>query len=459
MGMAGRLGGVVALTLAMSCGGTGGSTGSAAPDAGSSPPDGGATRQDGGGSPDAGLVPPDGGAPGQDGGQSDGGSDGGTAPDACRALMTAPPGQPVVYRTDPLPPYEYGVRGTTDGRGEVLVPITATFDSLSLSIFDPSGRLLSNPLGLGGVGGGSFGLDAIGVADGFIGVQSFDFAFIGHQIAKVFSDGGTQETELDAGLASQGEDPRGGMRVLVSAAKVLAAYDSDLGARWETRLPITDWDPNANFERLPVGVDTGGNSLVLFPPAGNQPNHPQDGGVLGIWTDAQGHPGTAFDIQQNTPAFCLRFMASLTGGLFVRENCFEESGTFGRFVASFKSLDPHPGPVPDWLAQRPAIDLRRIRSGTGYAAINAANEVSTLTGHSGCSIEVLTPDGRSCGQVDFGPSVAASDSLTTDAGGSPGPSCALAVGADGTVIALTEEGNEINGTNRWTWHWWPGFFR
>ena len=381
--MAGRLGGVVALTLAMSCGGTAGSTGSAAPDAGSGLPDGGATSQDGGGSPDAGLVPSDGGAPGQDGG-----SDGGTAPDACRSLVTGQPGTPVVYRTDPLPPYEYGMPGTTDGRGEVLVPISAHFDSLSLSIFDSSGRLLSS---LETVGGGSFGQDAIGVADGFIGVQSLDTTSPGfpqHRVAKVFADGGTEETQFDAGLGSQGEDPRGGMLLLVSGTKTLTAYDPDLGVRWETQLPITDWAPTDNFERLPVGVDIGGNSLVLFPPAGNEPNHPQDGGVMGIWTDAQGRPGAAFDIQQSAPAFCLRFMASLTGGLFVRENCPEEAG---RFLASFKSLDPHPGPVPDWLAQRPAIDLRRIRSGTGYAAINAANEVSTLTGRSGCSIAGAHP--------------------------------------------------------------------
>jgi len=454
--MAGRLCGIVALALGLSCGGTGGSGGSAAlQDAGSVSPDGGAASQDGG-QTDAGSLPPDGGAPGQDAGQSDAGSDGGAPPDACRALMTATPGRPVVYRTDALPPYEYGMPVTTDGRGEVLVPISAHFDSLSLSIFDPSGRLLSSSAT---VGGGSLGRDAIGVADGFIGVQSLDSESPGppqHRVAKVFSDGGAQETEFAASLASQGQDPRGGMLVLVSATETLAAYDPDLGVRWQTPLPITDWDPTDNSERLPVGVDTGGNSLVLFPPAGNEPSHPQDGGVMGIWTDAQGRPGAAFDVQQSAPAFCLRLMPSLTGGLFVRESCPEESG---RFLASFKSLDPHPGPAPDWLVQRPAIDLHRIRSGTGYAAIHAANEVSTLTGRTGCSIEVLTPDGRSCGRVDFGPSVAASDSTTTDAGRSPAPSCALAVGTDGTVIALTEEGNPVNGTNRWTWHWWPGFFR
>jgi hypothetical protein len=367
--------------------------------------------------------------------------------------MTAPPGNGVVYRTDPLPPYEYGMHGTTDARGDVLVPISAHFDSLSLSIFDPSGKLLSSQET---VGGGSFGEDAIGVTDGFIGVQNVDSSGAGppsHRLAKVFSDGGVQQTGFDAGLGSKGEDPRGGMLVLVSASKTLTSYDPDLGVRWETQLPITDWSPVANAERLPVGVDTGGNSLVLFPSVPEVPEQPPppDAGVLGIWTDAQGRPGTAFDIHQSVRPFCLHFETSLTGGLFLRESCPEESG---RYVASFTSLDPHPGPVPEWLAQRPGIDLRPIRSGAGYAAFDAPTSRP-----SGCSIEVLTPEGRSCGRVDFGPSVAASDSSTADDAGSPALACNFAVGTDGTVIVLTSQGNEINGTNRWTWHWWPGFFR
>ena len=68
--------------------------------------------------------------------------------------MSDPPGHPVVYRTDPLDPYEYGMPGTTNGRGEVMVPISAHFDSLEVSIFDVSGRLLSS---VETQGGGSFG--------------------------------------------------------------------------------------------------------------------------------------------------------------------------------------------------------------------------------------------------------------------------------------------------------------
>ena len=442
MGMAGRWWGVVALALAMGCGGSSGSKISGGvPDASGGPADGGLESPDGG--------PSDAGG----GGQPDAGTDGGSAPDACRTLMTAPPGKPVVYRTDPLLPYELGAPGTTDSRGEVLVPISAHFDSLSLFIFDPSGKLLSSSVT---VGGGSFGLDAIGVADGFIGVQTVDVSGAGppsHRVAKVFSDGGVQESEFDAGLASQGEDPRGGMRVLVSASKVLSAYDPDLDVRWGTQLPITDWAPTANAERLPVGVDTGGNSLVLFPRVPELPDHapPPDAGVAGVWTDAQGRPGSAFDVGQSLQPYCLRLFPSLTGGLFARANCPEESG---QFLASFASLDPHPGAVPDWLAQRPGIDLRPIRSGTGYAAFPGFPSSSP-----GCSIEVLTPEGRSCGRVDFGPAVVVSDSSVTDASGTPAPSCKFAVGTDGTVIALTSQGNEINGTTRWTWHWWPAFFR
>src|SRR5262249_34355750 len=150
-------------------GGSGGSRGSAAgPDGSSDSPDGGVPGQDGGAS-DAGSG----------GGQSDAGSDGGAAPDACRTLMPAQAGNPVLSRTDPLPPTEYGLPGTTDGRGEVLVPTGETFDDLGLSIFDPSGKLLS---GSQTVGASSFGRDAIGVADGFIGVQNPGVGFPSHRV-------------------------------------------------------------------------------------------------------------------------------------------------------------------------------------------------------------------------------------------------------------------------------------
>jgi hypothetical protein len=130
--------------------------------------------------------------------------------------------------------------------------------------------------------------------------------------------------------------------------------------------------------------------------------------------------------------------------------------TPGKVVSSFQSLDLHSSPVPDWLVQRPGIDLRPIRGGTGYAAIG-----SPATGPLACSIEVLTPDGHSCGRLDFEPSVDASASSATgvNAGTSPTPSCELAVGSDGTVIALTREDEPIEGTVRWTWHWWPAFLR
>src|SRR5262249_28443730 len=151
--------------LALSCGGSGGSGGSAGmPDASGGPADGGAQGPDGGladagnggGQPDAGNGGGQSDA-GSGGGQSDAGTDGGVAPDACRSLMPAQPGNPIVYRTDPLPAYERGEPGTTDGRGEVLVPIVARFDSPFLSIFDSSGMLLSNPPA---VGGSSFATNA-----------------------------------------------------------------------------------------------------------------------------------------------------------------------------------------------------------------------------------------------------------------------------------------------------------
>ncbi|RPH67084.1 MAG: hypothetical protein EHM78_22265 [Myxococcaceae bacterium] len=359
----------------------------------------------------------------------------------------------MIYRSEFVPPHDVGETSTTDQQGNVLVAVSTHFDLVELFILDPAGVLLSHPPEA--TGASSFGRAAIGVAEGFIGVQNIDSASFGefpsHRVLKLFPDGGTKQTAFDTGLGSQGEDPRGGMVVLVSETKTLTAYDQDLEPRWETQLPITDWNPVSNALRLPVGVDTGRNSLVLFP---HDPSAP-GAGVMGIWTDSQGHPGAVFDTGQSGPPSCLRFTTSLTGGLYLQNlGCAPHQDTPGKFVSSFQPLDQDPGPVPEWLGQRPGIELRPIRGGAGYAAIGGP------AGPGACLIEVLTPDGHSCGHVDFERSVAGS---AFRRGSNAGPSsrifCDLSVGPDGTVIARTEEVEPTQGLLRFNWHWWPAFFR
>jgi hypothetical protein len=405
-------------------------------------------------SPDGGSGRPDAGAPSQGGEPSppDAGTDGGSTA-ACGDLLPGEPGAPVIHRSEFVPPHDVGETSTTDRQGNVLVAVATHFDLVEIFILDPAGALLSQPPEA--TGASSFGRAAIGVNEGFIGAQNIDSASFGefpsHRVLKLFPDGGTKQTPFGTGLGSQGEDPRGGMMVLVSEAKTLAAYDQDLEPRWETQLPITDWTPVSNALRLPVGVDTGGNSLVLFP---RDPTAPADG-VMGIWTDAEGHPGASFDTGQSGPASCLRFTTSLTGGLFLQNlGCPPHQDPAGAFVSSFQPLDPHPGPVPEWLVQRPGIELRPIRGGAGYAAIGGP------AGPGACFLEVLAADGHSCGHVDFEGAVAASDSrMGSNAGPSPRIVCDLAVGTDGTVIARTEEIEPTQGLLRFNWHWWPGFLR
>jgi hypothetical protein len=400
-------------------------------------------------SSDGGSAPPDAGGPNQGGDQSS--TDAGTA--ACGDLLPGEPGAPVIHRSEFVPPHDVGETSTTDQRGNVLVAVATHFDLVELFILDPAGALLSHPPE--STGASSFGRTAIGVAEGFIGAQNIDSASFGefpsHRVVKLFPDGGTKQTPSGAGLGSQGEDPRGGMVVLVSETKTLTAYDQDLDPRWDTPLPISDWSPVSNALRLPVGVDTGGNSLVLFP---RDPTAPADG-VMGIWTDSQGHPGGAFETGELGPASCLRLTTSLTGGLFLQNlGCPPHQDAPGTFVSSFHSLDSHPGPVAEWLVQRPGIELRPIRGGAGYAAIGGP------TGPGACFLEVLTRDGHSCGHVDFERSIAGSALRRGfNTGSSPRIFCDLSVGTDGTVIARTEELEPTQGLLRFNWHWWPAFFR
>jgi hypothetical protein len=68
--------------------------------------------------------------------------------------------------------------------------------------------------------------------------------------------------------------------------------------------------------------------------------------------------------------------------------------------------------APCWLTSRPVTDLIAIRDGAAYAAIHRGSE------ECGRAVEVLTPEGRTCGY--------------TALDGTAGP-CDMAVGRDGTL--------------------------
>ena len=69
-------------------------------------------------------------------------------------------------------------------------------------------------------------------------------------------------------------------------------------------------------------------------------------------------------------------------------------------------------PAPCWLTSRPSTDLVAIRGGTAYAAVHRSSEECDRV------VEVLTPEGRTCG--------------FTAMNGTDGR-CEIAIGGDGTI--------------------------
>jgi hypothetical protein len=117
-------------------------------------------------------------------------------------------------------------------------------------------------------------------------------------------------------------------------------------------------------------------------------------------------------------------------------------------------------PAPGWMTSRPDGRLQIARGGRAYAVLPyGANEVA-------CSqrIEVVAPDGTSCGTADYPLSTTRSVTQCSprDYPTIPGACNThdLTLGADGTVIQqlpLTmETWNDNFCSTSCTWRWWPG---
>jgi len=100
-------------------------------------------------------------------------------------------------------------------------------------------------------------------------------------------------------------------------------------------------------------------------------------------------------------------------------------------------------PAPDWMVARPDTRLQIVRGGRAYAVIPYGAKGAACTQR----IEVLAPDGSSCGARDY---PIASGNCDTHQ---------LSVGADGTVIQMLPDAMEtkdpIAFTHTCTWRWWP----
>ena len=137
-------------------------------------------------------------------------------------------------------------------------------------------------------------------------------------------------------------------------------------------------------------------------------------------------------------------------GVVVRrmDYSYAQPGVFrSQALVLVDSGKPSVRPAPEWMASRPNTRLDMARGGRGYAVVPYGAKNVTCSQR----IEVVAPDGTSCGAREY--PIAAGTCDTHD----------MALGADGTVIQLLPDAMEtkdpIRLTQTCTWRWWSAALR
>ncbi|GAC1535610.1 MAG: hypothetical protein NVS2B9_00970 [Myxococcales bacterium] len=196
---------------------------------------------------------------------------------------------------------------------------------------------------------------------------------------------------------------------------------------------------------LGAGVDLLGRSLVVTDGA------PKFGGghISGQWFERDGTPLTGeFVLVRGFtpgPATWVETSPLIGGGLLVRR--MDQADSPVRHSVALVVVPSGvalASPAPAWMVSRRDVQLQLARGRRGYAALPyGAAKVA-------CSqrVEVLAPDGTSCGVRDY--PIAAGTCDTKD----------LTLGMDGTVIQPLPTSLEPNdGSRTCTWRWWTGAVR
>jgi hypothetical protein len=183
----------------------------------------------------------------------------------------------------------------------------------------------------------------------------------------------------------------------------------------------TRWGPNplgTSAAIFGVGVDLLGRALVITDGGG--------GTIDGIWFDRNGTRMTDFfPIVTNFsagPATWFEAAPLIGGGLAVRRvdapSPGATTGWHSQWIATVPSGNPNAQGAPDWLTSRPDTWIEPVRGNTAYAVLPMGAQGTACDQ----KVEVLAPDGASCGSLDF--PIASSTCDTFD----------LRLGVDGTVL-------------------------
>jgi len=202
-----------------------------------------------------------------------------------------------------------------------------------------------------------------------------------------------------------------------------------------------------------AGVDLLGRSLVITDGTSKY----GQGTISGQWFDRDGTPltGEFVLVSGFTPGKSTWFETStlIGGGLLVRRmdvvyTPAPDAGYHALALVVVSSGATRVDPAPEWIVSRRDVRLQIARGGQAYAALplGASNVACTQR------LELLAPDGTSCGARDY--QIAAGTCSTGD----------LTLGLDGTVIqqlpaSMESERSWYDGSHTCTWRWWAGAVR
>jgi len=260
----------------------------------------------------------------------------------------------------------------------------------------------------------------------------------------------------DAALRAQNfsgaADPGGGVLLagdlsISTAASAALSHSAAMYSGGGTA-PVLRWGPNALASSGTVfgaGVDLVGRTLVI---TDGRPTFGK-GTISAQWFERDGRSVTGeflllsgFSAGEST---WFETSPLIGSGLAVRrmDYTYSQIGTYhAQALVLVASGQPSVQPAPAWMVARPDTRLQIVRGGRAYAVLPYGAKGVACTQR----IEVVAPDGSSCGARDY--AIATGNCDTHQ----------LSVGADGTVMQLLpdalETTNPIMFTHTCTWRWW-----
>jgi hypothetical protein len=213
--------------------------------------------------------------------------------------------------------------------------------------------------------------------------------------------------------------------------------------------PVVRWGPQplaSGGDVFGSGVDLLGRALVITDGSATF----GAGGISAQWFGPDGTPLTGEFLLiagfVTGPSTWFETSALIGGGVVVRR-MDGYNPTHAHALVTVASGSATAQPAPAWMTSRPDTRLQVARGEHAYAVLPAGAKAVTCSQR----LEVLAPDGTSCGAADY--PIAAGICDTYD----------LTLAADGTVIQQLplsmEDASPYSGGTSCTWRWWPAAVR